>query len=391
MAAMRKILLILFTISLTLCFGGVQDLSAETDANAASTYMTQEKLLFMGQDLDSIRGYMQSECCLEPDGMTAYLSFYNLLLEESVYGGLGMDASHEPVDAYSDWGAGPKNAWKTATEFGVNNLAIGLFIAENDHPGALDGLLAGEYDANISRLAAFMKKLPVTIYLRVGYEFDGAWNLGYEDAPRYVSAYRRIVDGLRSEGVNNVKYVWQASASTTDDIIDGGHDDILDWYPGDDYVDWFSFSWFMHPHAVPTVELAYTPPTPHQLAREVIELAEARGKPVLIAESAPQGFDLTHMTRRFISPLWDGEAGQGTERVTQEEVWNLWFQPLFDYLQSEPAIRGLAYINCHWDSQDMWDAPWEGGYWGDTRLEVNLDLAKRFNEAVARWRMDEGS
>ena len=50
------------------------------------------------------------------------------------------------------------------------------------------------------------------------------------------------------------------------------------------------------------------------------------------------------------------------------------------------VIRALAYINVRWDDQDQWDAPYESGYWGDSRVEVSPYLTDRFNEAITQWR-----
>ncbi|MEO0998002.1 MAG: glycosyl hydrolase, partial [Pseudomonadota bacterium] len=228
-------------------------------------------LFIVGQDLGAIRGYVTSGCCVAADGTTAYVDFYDIRSADGGYGGLGIDLAGEPVAFEADWGSGPVNAYKAATEFAAGYLAIGLSITENEHPGGLDQLVAGERDAEIRQLAVFAHRVDATILLRIGYEFDGAWNRGYQDAPRFVAAYRRIVDGLRAAGVTNVRYVWQGAASTTDVVLDGGrHDDIADWYPGDRYVDWLGLSWFMHPEAQPEIELAFDVPTPRELADEVL-------------------------------------------------------------------------------------------------------------------------
>jgi hypothetical protein len=34
----------------------------------------------------------------------------------------------------------------------------------------------------------------------------------------------------------------------------------------------------------------------------------------------------------------------------------------------------------------MWNAPYQSGYWGDSRLQVNPYLAERFNRAIEHWR-----
>jgi hypothetical protein len=346
------------------------------------------RLFVIGQDLDAIRGYTSSDCCVKPDGTTAYLDFYDLVDPDAGFGGLGIDLAGDPVPGEADWGGGPANAYKTATGFDVDYLAIGLSITENEHPGGLDELVAGERDAEIRQLAMFADIVDATILLRVGYEFDGAWNQGYEDAPRYIAAFQEIVDGLRDAGANNIEFVWQGAASTTDMVIDGGrHDNIRDWYPGDDYVDWLAISWFMHPDEQPGIDFDFDVLTPAELSDEVLELAREVGKPVLIAEASPQGYDLRDRTMAHHSPVWDGASGSEVRPVTDAQVWDDWFQPLFDYMNdNRDVIRGFAYINIRWDDQDMWDAPYESGYWGDTRVEVNDEIAGRFTRAVTEWR-----
>ncbi|MDE0193680.1 MAG: hypothetical protein OXQ90_20200 [Gammaproteobacteria bacterium] len=142
-----------------------------------------------------------------------------------------------------------------------------------------------------------------TVYLRIGYEFDGAWNAAYADRARYVTTYRHIVETIRSQDPGNVRFVCHASASPVDDVLDGHREDIARFYPGDEYVDWFAFSWFHHPDARPSVPVDLMPATPRELADEVLTMARAAGKPVMMAEATPQGFDLLHLSRRSMSPL----------------------------------------------------------------------------------------
>lgn len=345
------------------------------------------KLLIIGQDLGAIRGYMASGCCPAPDGLTAYIDFYDLFTPDD-FGGLGLDAAGEPIDLELDWNAGPVSAWKTATEFGVDGLAIGLSITENDHPGSLDRLASGELDDHIRRLGHFFSMIPGPVYLRIGYEFDGAWNLGYEDSERFANVFRRIVDMLRAQGADNVEFVWQGAAAVADEIIDQRHEDIRQWYPGDGYVDWMGLSWFMNPDETIRVESPpYIPPTPAELADEVLEFARERGKPVMIAEAAPQAMDLLNGFIADHSPIWDGEPAGNRIDMSGEEIWDHWFAPLFALMNdNDDVIRALAYINANWDSQAMWGPPYESGFWGDTRIEVNDEIAARFTAAIESWR-----
>lgn len=345
------------------------------------------RIYIIGQDLESIRGYFASGCCARPDGVTNYLDLYELRSRQSHFGGLGMDTAGVPAGVDRDAGGGVMNAYKAGTEFGVPGLALGLSITENDHPGALARLIAGEYDAEIHELGVLIGLHRGTTYLRIGYEFDGAWNKGYEQPQRYVQAYRRIVDLLRRDRVANVEFVWQASASSVNVVIDHRHKDIRDWFPGDGYVDWMGLSWFMHPDATIGVPSDFQPPTPRQLANELVDFARERQKPVMIAESAPQAYDLKAGLRAHHVSIWDGPARSGAQSVNSEQIWDAWFRPLFVYLdQNLDVIRALAYINCNWDAQAMWGSPYANGFWGDSRLETNPEVARRFSAAIQRWR-----
>lgn len=363
---------------------------ADTKATPAASENSSDRILIIGQDLDAIRGYMTSDCCAHPDALTAYLDFYDLLKEDD-FGGLGMDAGGNEIDLEFSWGAGPVSAYATAHEFGIDSIAIGLSIKENDHPGALDQLVAGKHDEKIHQLAKFAAMVSGTVYLRIGYEFDGAWNYGYENRDRYIVAYRRIVDVLTEAKANNIEYVWQASASGVDEIIDRGHEDISAWYPGDEYVDWVALSWFMHPDERSVTRIDnFDPMTPGELTAEVLEFARSKSKPVMIAEASPQGFDLNEQWTAHHHAIWDGESASGRQNVSSEEIWEYWYAPLFALMnENRDVIRALAYINVDWDSQAMWGPPYPEGFWGDSRLEANSEISERFNAAIAAWKSEE--
>lgn len=383
---LRIICIAWLLLAVQACSGETSNTMSAASTADASTPSDPDKLLIIGQDLGAIRGYMASNCCPRPDGLTAYLDFYDIL-KEGDFGGLGIDANGDDPGFEFTWGAGPVGAYQTATEFGIDGLAIGLSITENEHPGDLRRLVNGEFDAEIRQLARFGGMLQGPIYLRIGYEFDGAWNQGYEDADQYVAAYRRIVDVLREQGTGNFEFVWQSGTAVVDDIIDGGHEDIEKWYPGDEYVDWMGLSWFMNPDETVQVSPSYQPPTPLELTEELLEFARERGRPVMIAEASPQAMDLNENFMANHSPIWDGESASDPVKMSDEQIWDHWFGPLFELLDNnKDVIHALAYINADWDSQEMWGPPYESGFWGDTRLETNETIAKRFAEEIDIWK-----
>ncbi len=348
-------------------------------------------ILILGQDLDAYRGYVEGGVGPAPDGITQYLKFFNLLNGERAFGGLGLNAEGEPIDVIAEWGGGPTNAWTSTQISDGPYLAIGLSLAEHEHEGleagALARVTAGEYDAEIEQLVRFALMTDKTILLRIGYEFEGAWNIGYHRFEDYRAAYIRIAARLREAGADNVKFVWQAAASPIDDVLDGGRETISNWYPGDEWVDWVGVSIFIPPDEAPLVDLPTQPPLARELLDEMLDFARAHDKPVLIAEATPQGYQLDRMDNAHITVIWDGPSGEGVTPMTADEIWQGWYQPLFDYMaENDDVIDGLAYINADWDAQGRWDAPYQEGYWGDTRLELNQTIAQRWQSAVETWR-----
>ncbi len=347
-------------------------------------------LLIIGQDLTSISDYAGSGIFPVPGAVTTYLAFYNLLgAGFPAYGALGQDASGEPLVYDVDWGAGRLNANSAAFGYPGSALAIGLSIAEGNGRlywarGGMARIGRGEHDDEIRRLARFIKQVDKSVYLRVGYEFDGAWNSGYENRQNYIDAFRRIVDVIDSENIDNVAYVWQAGASPLDDLIDGYRENIEDWYPGDNYVDFVGLSWFLA-----SDKSRDGAASQRELADEVLDFARSRHKPVMIAESAPQGYDLENLTRSQISPLWDGVAGASVRSLTADEIWQAWFEPFFRYIEiNRDVIRAVAYINANWNSQPKWAFPYREGYWGDSRLQANSLIHRRWLDRVgnpSRW------
>ncbi|MBE2222283.1 MAG: hypothetical protein IAF02_12120 [Anaerolineae bacterium] len=128
----------------------------------------------------------------------------------------------------------------------------------------LDLILEGEYDDHLQqwgeRLAAFEKP----IFLRWGHEMNGNWYpwaganngggtlAGFGDAAlpdgpeRYVAAYRYIHDAISAAGADNVLWVWCPNAPFANmagsyGSTAGGWNEAVNYYPGDDYVDWLCF------------------------------------------------------------------------------------------------------------------------------------------------------
>jgi hypothetical protein len=343
-----------------------------------------KQLLILGQDLQAVQEYLQSGKFPPPGGHTVYINFFNVENPSGPYpyGGLGEDTLGRPV-ADVDWGAGPVNAHTAAFDPLYKNsvLVIGLWMNESKNKFA--AVASGQYDQKIIRLGKFITRVSKPVYLRIGYEFEGTWNPSYADPEMYKAVFRRVTKILRGQGVTNFATVWQTSASPLDDMIERKHENIEDWYPGDDVVDWLGLSWFLNPQEKSVAsDIQITQQT---LADELLAMARSHNKPVMIAESAPQGYDLKKLTKRNISGLWDGNPGENIKAVTAKQTWQQWFKPFFNFIRkNEDVIKAVAYINTNWDAQRMWGFPYRGGYWGNSQIQENDYITKKWNREVRR-------
>lgn len=348
--------------------------------------------LTIGQDLSAIRGYTESNCCPNPGGVTAYISMYSILDKKTDFGGSGLNNSGQLWPKESNWGGGPTNAFMIARENPTSALSIGLSLTENDHPGAILRLTQGDYDKHIDKLITLLRLIEQPTYLRIGYEFDGSWNKGYENSENYIIAFRRIASRIRSANLEKVILVWQGATSPVDDLIDGEPNPVEPWYPGSDLVDMIGLSWFLkldeHP-ATPGKAIYHTQ---RQKMDLLLAYARSKGKPVMISESAPQGYDLNRETNSNIAPILDGPAAKNRIQTSGQKIWNEWYQPFFNYIHTNrDIIRHVAYINANWNKDDLWDAPYEGGYWGDSRIEVNAYIRKKWQQEINKPIWQHGS
>jgi hypothetical protein len=149
-------------------------------------------------------------------------------------------------------------------------------------------------------------------------------------------------------------------------------DDLDDFYPGDEYVDWVGISIFqqLYPWASKTGNFAGGS---IQYVNEVLDFAEHHDKPVMIAESTPFG-----------GMLWDGNNFGAecsdlhmSDEPVPNNIWDLWFAPVLDLIEKRD-IQMWSYINCDWDSQPMWH---HVGF-GDTRLSTLDYVMTNWREQV---------
>jgi hypothetical protein len=268
---------------------------------------SNKPLLVIGQDSKSISDFFTA---LEPfvaagdisfpDGIMAYTAISDLRgLSEPVDHGAGVNYVDELLKKYPT----------------IQIVQLGLYMRY-----ALDDIARGLLDNNIDELSQWIERSGKQVYLRIGYEFDNPEN-DY-DPQQYILAYRRIVNRLRKNGLTNVYFVWHTIAWKDKDWPAY---QPLQWYPGDEYVDWIGISFF---------DAART--TERNIATE---LARDKNKPLMIAESSPFN-----------------------QYTVESKV--AWLQSLFNYVNAN-NVRFISYINVNWDALPMFSTE----KWGDARLQ----------------------
>ena len=297
---------------------------AQESANYGAAKFAPEdgkKLLVVGQDLGAVgglnthsNGYIDNNPSHFPAGVTSYTSLPSL----------------NGLKNLANWGSGDVKAQAYVQDITFSNtfIVIGLYLVNQ-----LNNIANGNHDAKIVEFADWVKGQNRPVFIRIGYEFEGSWN-NYNPT-QFKAAWKHIVHIFDQEKVRNAAYVWQSAGLN--------YNNISNWYPGDDYVNWVGYSHF----------------DGFNMGQSIRNFADTHNKPIMIAEATP---------RR------DLKTGSG------ENHWSNWYQPLFNSIYENDRIKALAYINVNWDAQSMWT----GQGWGDSRVEVNEFVQTAWNNEIGK-------
>ncbi len=162
----------------------------------------------------------------------------------------------------------------------------------------------GKFDADLKKIAALIQSFHRTTFVRLAQEFNGSWN-GYHQV-YFANAFPSIVNLFKEQGVTNAVYMWNYMPQAQPFPY-------LDWYPGDDAVDWWSVDVFAE---------HFKQPAANAELKKFLADAKAHGKPVIIPESGPS-----------------------TLGTTDISVWDAWFKPYFELINADTNIKGFCYSN----------------------------------------------
>lgn len=214
-----------------------------------------------------------------------------------------------------------------------SDFAAGRIPLVNWEPDGIDfnDIVSGALDDTINARAAGAKAVaPKKFFLDFAAEMNGDEAWSGNDAPLYVQAYRHIHDLFEAAGAKNVVWVWCPNVTDTD----GSNRHTLDYYPGDDYVDWTGVDGYNWGH------------DDWQSFQSVFEniypILAGKKKPIFIGEmaSAAVGGDKAAWISAIIPTLKNDypliKAVTWFD-VNKEEDWRISSTP-----QSEAAFKAMA-------------------------------------------------
>ncbi|WP_328473281.1 hypothetical protein OHA21_12090 [Actinoplanes sp. NBC_00393] len=344
-------------------------------------------LFYMGQDSSTLAEFKEAVPSLVPAGVTLYT---NLV-------GSPMSGMFQPTD----YGSGENDFPATINEFG-GGLAVGLYLSDpaqtplKAYAGTADAATVARYREWLDEFITYLDRTGREVFLRIGYEFDGAWNA--YDPQLYKQAYRYIARRIDQLRARKIATVWQSAAWPRAEkepyaATAPGHWDR--WYPGDEYVDWAGISHFygeQYDRYQWSCDSAVA--TPLAVQQSLLDFARKHRKPVFVSESAPQGFDIGNKTAAciFVDPVTGGP--RPTVPVTAQQIWDTWYAPYFRFVdRNRDIIRGIAYINTNWNAQSMWNCQpgaCANGYWGDSRIQADPLILARFRAEIAKPMYEHG-
>jgi hypothetical protein len=106
-------------------------------------------------------------------------------------------------------------------------------------------VLNGKYDDYIDKFAKDAKAFNQRVLIRFLHEFNGNWyvwsgnkNGNINGGPeKVIQVWKYVVDRFRKIGADNVKWLWVPHGPSTDRSEESWND-VANYWPGDDYVDW---------------------------------------------------------------------------------------------------------------------------------------------------------
>jgi hypothetical protein len=207
-------------------------------------------------------------------------------------------------------------------------LVISLYLLDQTKSKNVRAILSGDWDDSIRTQASSIKALDSVVFIRPGFEFGASSGVhGEFNATEFIAIWHYIRNIFSEEGVSKALWIW--------DTVNPETFSYMDYYPGDEVVDWWGINYF----------------TIGQMSGSAafIDAANTHGKPVMICESSPI-------------------LNNGTQNTAN---WNNWFVPYFNIIKQK-NIKAFIYINDPWDKEGFWEE------WADSQIYSNSTICNNY-------------
>ena len=138
----------------------------------------------------------------------------------------------------------------------------------------IEAIAAGRYDAYLRAYADSVRAFAHAVIIGFGHEMNApwySWGYGHVPARVFVAAWQHIVTVFRSQGADNVIWLWTINADTP-----GTGPDVT-WWPGSAYVTWVGIDgYYVRPSD--TFDSVF--------GRTIRQVRTFTTKPVLLSETA---------------------------------------------------------------------------------------------------------
>jgi len=169
----------------------------------------------------------------EPGSPPAYTSIANFALA----------AGKQPnlVGYYSGW------AEPFASSFArrVHRHGIIPYVQIDPTYAKVSAIAAGTYDLYLRGYAENVRDFGHAVVIGFGHEMNGdwySWGYGHVAPKTFIAAWRHIVKVFRSEGADNVTWLWTVNQDRS------GTGPVESWWPGANYVTWVGIDgYYIHP------------------------------------------------------------------------------------------------------------------------------------------------
>jgi len=192
--------------------------------------------------------------------------------------------SYQPIEAFANAAGREPNligyysGWAEpfATSFAemVHRHGIIPFVQIDPTYASVSAIAAGSYDGYLTIYADAVRDFGHQVVIGFGHEMNAnvySWGYGKLPASTFVAAWRHIVTLFRSQGADNVTWLWTLQADRP------GTGPVADWWPGASYVTWVGIDGYYN-NPSDTFRKVF--------AQTIEQVGEFTHKPVLLSETA---------------------------------------------------------------------------------------------------------